>query len=167
MKANRRMLLKMSTYFLAEVVGKVRLTSSLKHLLECPLVEYEEGVFLKALLVEPQKNARLQYEDLTAWESLVNHIHIDDYVRKPKGNDILLQGMKYATELTKKLRKYKAGKSTFRVIVSFENRGGTVRFHKYRRKEGNWIAQDLEGFALEDICVFNTGESRDCLIAKR
>jgi hypothetical protein len=159
-KANRRMLEELSTYMLQEVVCKIRLAGKLQQLLKSSLAEFESAIFLDALLNQAAKDAKLHFDDLTGWECFVNHIHVEDYLGKRKGKeiplDILLQGLKYATELTKKLQEYRAGETNFLIIVSFADQACSVRFHKFRTNE-EWVSENLEQYADEAVCVFETG----------
>ena len=82
-----------------------------------------------------------RYFDKTELECSVNHIHIGDIV---KNDNILLQGVKYASELSELLEKL----GEFEIILSYSDHpigDCSVRFHKVRFDEAPYLL-DLEGY---------------------
>lgn len=94
--------------------------------------------------------------DPTEFECSVNHIHIDDYIRRTSSNDELLwQGFLYAKQLMQDLITAFPDKR-FIVILSFDGFPDcTVRFHQ-TREGNNWLMDDLESYKLEAIMVLET-----------
>jgi len=97
------------------------------------------------------RNTRKLLADKTGIECFANHIHIDNYV-KTHSIGQLEQGILFANKLAQQLR-LSYPRTTFRLIVSHNNRdGATIRFHKLRENE-EYLASDLERYEDEAICV--------------
>ena len=71
--------------------------------------------------------------DKTGYEAFINHEHVRS----------ISQGWEYAKKLAARLKRRRG---RFVVIVSFDGKGATVRFHKLRRNEPTWLAADLESY---------------------
>jgi hypothetical protein len=95
------------------------------------------------------------YHDKTGFEASYNEIRVEDYfdwcIEKP------LEGLAIAFKITDiwecKLKSdfpnYK-----FCIIIGFDGNFTTIRFHKYREEEGNWVSLDnLDSYKEESIAV--------------
>jgi len=71
--------------------------------------------------------------DRTGYESFINHVHISS----------LPQAWEFARKIASRLKR-RSGK--FSVIVSFDGKEATVRFHKNRSKEPEVLNPDLESY---------------------
>ncbi len=163
MKANSQMLTLLAKYVVEDVVNNLPLAPQLQSLVVAPLREYEGGVFLEPLFNKAAIGAKTHSYDLTGWECFVNHVHIDDYIGAHQESDeepidVLLQGLKFAVELIKKLKKYKPEEVVFRIIVSYSDYACTVRFHEIRENE-SWLSDSLENYSEEALYVFETDKS--------
>lgn len=93
------------------------------------------------------------YCDRTAYESFANHIHVNDYF--PEVPECSLQSLKLALMILdmweSKLKK-KFSDTRFHFILSHDELGSVLRFHKYRSEEGTWLNVDnIDGYTEEGI----------------
>jgi hypothetical protein len=120
----------------------VTLPSRLRRLVEGGLVERLGCVFLKGEFRGVRGLAAL---DRTGRECFVNHVHIEDYVRKRTVVRVLSVGVEYASKLASLLRKA-CPRVPFRLVVGVDthSKGCTVRFYRVRRGGPGWFASGLE-----------------------
>jgi hypothetical protein len=82
-------------------------------------------------------------EDETGFECFINHLHLED----------LGEALEFARRLNKALADAFAG--NFVVIVSYDGREATVRFHRLRADQ-TWLSENLEGYLDEGIAVLDS-----------
>ena len=129
------------------------LASGLAQLLRGELVE-ENGCWFLVPLREGAKTASLaSFPDRSGLECFVNHIHIEDFLETSDVVECLRQGLRWAGGLRGKLEEH--GK--FNIIVSCDDTGCSVRFHRIRPDE-SWMTDDLEGYRAESVLVMPVGE---------
>lgn len=145
MPANQAML----DILVALVAGSAGpLASKLAELLREELVE-ENGCWFLVSLREGARTASLaSFPDRTGFECFVNHIHIGDFIGTSDVVECLRQGLRWADGLRGKLEQY--GK--FKIIVSYDDRDCSVRFHRVRPGE-SWLFDDLESYRSESVLV--------------
>ena len=81
-------------------------------------------------------------QDATGYECFINHIHVKS----------LVEALEFARRLKSALAEYST--DAFVVIVSFDGREATVRFHKHRLGQA-WLNDNLEGYVEEGIAVLD------------
>jgi len=116
------------------------LTPKLKRILEAGFVQRGECILLAA---EVNRSFGGESMDAIGYECFVNHIHVSSFP----------QAWLYAHSLVKELSRSRLGKCA--VIVSFDGRDATVRFHKIRSGQ-SCMAKDLEGYQEEAIAVLHS-----------
>jgi hypothetical protein len=133
------------------------LPQKLLTLLTGGFVEEEQCVFL-ALLKKQSPVQRPDFSDCTGYECFVNHIHVEDYLENGglPPLEMLGRGIALAQELKSRLARLHGAKH-FRIIVAFDGRGCTVRFHTVRPDE-EWVDKNLKAHAEEAIAVLDTQE---------
>lgn len=142
------------------------LEEKLRHLIDAPLLEIDGCFFFE----EEWKRSRAslsQFPDRTGLECFVNHVHMEDFVKRTKRTsahlivDLLFaQGWQCATHLKERLAAYRP-EVGFRIIITADEGtypSCTVRFHLIRKHE-NWLANDLEGYREEAVGFLDTRES--------
>lgn len=87
--------------------------------------------------------ARESSLDDTGYECFINHLHVKS----------LAEALAFARQLKSALTARFT--EAFEVIVSFDGREATVRFHKNRIGQ-TWLSSDLEGYAEEGIAVLDS-----------
>ncbi len=117
-----------------------RLVSRLKKILDAGFVQ-KGGCLL--LASEPKRSFGGESLNPIGYECLVNHIHVADFS----------QAWLYANSLVKAISL--AGVGECKVIVSFDGKDATIRFHKVRRGQ-SWLTEDLEGYQEEAIAVLRS-----------
>ena len=103
----------------------------------------EQGCVLLASQVHNVVRTRVaDTQDETGYECFINHVH--------------LKSLQEALELARRLSKALANRFTgqFSVIVSFDGREATVRFHRVRAGQ-IWLSDDLEEYE-EGIAVLDS-----------
>jgi hypothetical protein len=137
------------------------LSQKLQHLLASPFVEEEGCVFLAQLRARVTTVKLADFQDRTAYECYVNHIHVEDY--SENGGFLPLPmlgyGMAVAQSLRDRLVKEKQDKH-FHVIVNFDGDHCDVRFHTVRLDE-EWLNPDLEEYTQEALAVLDTTPIRE------
>ncbi len=137
------------------------LSQKLQAVLDAPLMEEEECVFLAPLRARVPTVKLADFQNRTAFECYVNHIHVEDY--SENGGFLPLPmlgyGMAVAQALRDRLAKEKPGKH-FHVIVNFDGEHCDVRFHTVRPDE-EWIGPDLEEYPQEALAVLDTTPMRE------
>ena len=137
------------------------LSQKLQAVLEAPLVEEEGCLFLAPLRARVPTVKLADFQNRTAFECYVNHIHVEDY--SENGGFLPLpmlgHGMAVAQELRDRLAREKPGKH-FHVIVNFDGEHCDVRFHTVRPDE-EWIGPDLEEYPHEALAVLDTTPIRE------
>ena len=102
----------------------------------------ENGCVLLASEVRTSTVARDANLDDTGYECFINHLHVKS----------LAEALAFAQQLKSALTaRFTEG---FVVIVSFDGREATVRFHKNRVGQ-TWLSSNLEGYAEEGIAVLD------------
>jgi hypothetical protein len=137
------------------------LSQKLQQLLASPFMEEEGCVFLAQLRTRVPTVKLADFQDRTAYECYVNHIHVEDY--SENGGFLPLPmlgyGMAVAQSLRDRLVKEKQGKH-FHVIVNFDGDHCDVRFHTVRLDE-TWLNPDLEEYTQEALAVLDTTPMRE------
>jgi len=116
-----------------------RLTPKLRAVLDAEFIE-KDGCLL--LASEAVRSFGGDPMDLIGYESFVNHIHVADFP----------QAWLYAKQLAKRLSFSHPGECA--VIVSFDGKDATVRFHRIR-SDRSWLVEDLEAYREEAIAVLH------------
>jgi len=117
-----------------------KLAPKLERILDAGFVQ-EKGCILLASQAGPSYGGESM--DRIGYECFVNHLHIASFP----------QAWLYAKELLERLRLSHSGK--FAVIVAFDGKDATVRFHKVRSTPG-WSDDDLENYREEAVARFQT-----------
>jgi hypothetical protein len=129
------------------------LPQKLIKLLDEGFVEEDGCVFL-ARLKKDAPVQRLDFADQTAYESFVNHVHLEDFLENGglPPLELLGRGIAFARELLRRLSRLH-GTKEFRVIVASDGQSSTVRFHTIRPDE-HWVSKGLE----EALAIVETKE---------
>ena len=100
---------------------------------DCVLLasEAHQSVFTPAL-----------HQDETGYECFANHLHVEK----------LGEALEFAQRLNEALREKFTGR--FAVIVSYDGREATVRFHRCRANQA-WLSENLEDYQKEGIAVLD------------
>jgi hypothetical protein len=95
------------------------------------------------------------YGDKTGFEASNNHIHISQYVDDGYRSPIKeLKLAMYILDAWKIKLKTDFPEYKFHLILSYDGKESTLRFHKYREDEGFWlIIDDLDGYEEEAILI--------------
>jgi hypothetical protein len=119
------------------------LSSELSNVLTAGFVE-ENGCVLLASQARRSNSAynRAAIHDDTGYECFINHLHVET----------LEEAFEFAQQLNKALSEQFA--EIFVVIVSFDEREATVRFHRLRPGEA-WLTDNLEEYTEEGIAVLD------------
>ena len=117
------------------------LSPELLNILALGFVE-DEGCLLLASEARASVVARDARQDDTGYECFINHLHV--------------KSLAEAVELARRLKSALTTRITdsFVVIVSFDGREATVRFHKNRVGQ-RWLDSNLEGYVEEGIAVLD------------
>jgi len=117
------------------------LSPELSRILNSGFVEENGCVFLAS---EAHNSADTRHGELddTGLECFVNHLHVKS----------LAEAVQFARRLESALTERFT--DSFAVVVSFDGRDATVRFHKRRAGEA-WVNDNLEGYLDEGIAVFD------------
>jgi hypothetical protein len=118
------------------------LSPKLLSILVAGFVEVEGCVLLASEAHNPVAG-RAATQDETGYECFVNHLHIKN----------LGEALEFAQRLSSALAE--RFRVRFVVIVSFDGRGATVRFHKLRSGQ-TWLNEDLEGYSEEGIAILDS-----------
>jgi len=118
------------------------LSPALSSVLVAGFVE-KEGCVLLASKAHNSGVARDAAQDDTGYECFINHLHVKNLAE--------------ALEFARRLKRALAERFThvFVVIVSFDGRDATVRFHKLRAGQA-WLDKNLEGYLQEGIAVLDS-----------
>ena len=137
------------------------LSQKLQQLLASPLIEEEGCVFLAQLRARVPTVKLADFQNRTAYECYVNHIHVEDY--SENGGFLPLPMLGYGIAVAQLLRdrlvKEQSGKH-FHIIVNFDGDHCDVRFHIVRPGE-EWLSPDLEEYTQEALAVLDTTPMRD------
>jgi hypothetical protein len=117
------------------------LSPELSSVLDAGFVE-EKGCVLLASKARCSAFARAT-EDETGYECFINHLHVED----------LGEALEFARLLHKALADAFTGR--FVVIVAYDGREATVRFHRLRADQ-TWLSENLEGYLDEGIAVLDS-----------
>jgi hypothetical protein len=139
MRTNQQMSKFLETLQVRDVV----LSSEISSALAKGFVE-EQGCVLLASEAHNTVHTRVgDAFDETGYECFINHVHIRS----------LQEAFEFARRLTKALAERFTDK--FVVILSFDGRDASVRFHK-RRSGQTFLTDNLEGYKEEAIAVFDS-----------
>lgn len=128
-----------------------------KQFLSPDFLELEGCVLLNIFSIQVPKKINIEailnvYGDRTGYEASRNELRVNDYLEIPKNKEYYL--VEVALQLLEvwglKL-KAKFPESKFCFIVSYNEGYVTIRFHKIRQNEMNWLADDLEEYEEEGI----------------
>ena len=128
-------------------------------LLSSEFIEWDGCILLEAVndknnldtCFKPNK----YYQDRTGYEAFCNHIHMSDYSPEieecpPKS---LILALKILEVWEVKLMKSFPG-IKFHLILSHDEFGSVLRFHKYRLAEGPWLNVDnINGYTEQGIML--------------
>ena len=138
MKTNQNM-----RRFLGELKeNRPGLSPILSSILTAGFVE-EKGCVLLASEKRDSESDRTATQDETGYECFVNHVHVES----------LGEALEFARRLKKALTSLFPG--DFVVIVSFDGRVATVRFHRLRAGQ-TWLNENLEEYREEGIAVLDS-----------
>jgi hypothetical protein len=117
------------------------LSPELSNVLDAGFVE-EKGCVLLASKARSSAFASAT-EDETGYECFINHLHVED--------------LGEALEIARRLHKVLAEgfTSSFVVIVAYDGREATVRFHRLRAGQ-RWLSENLEGYLDEGIVALDS-----------
>lgn len=120
------------------------LSPELSSVLSAGFVE-EKGCVLLASHARDTDSAltRAATRDETGYECFINHVHVEG----------LGEALEFARRLNKALAATFA--EDFVVIVSFDGRQATVRFHRLRAGQ-TWLNENLEEYREEGIAVIDS-----------
>jgi hypothetical protein len=120
------------------------LSPELSSVLSAGFVE-EKGCVLLASQARDTDSAftRAATQDETGYECFINHVHVES----------LGEALEFARRLNKTLAATFA--DDFVVIVSFDGREATVRFHRLRAGQ-TWLNENLEEYREEGIAVIDS-----------
>ena len=118
------------------------LSPKLSSILNAGFVE-EKGCVLLASEKRDSEFDRTATQDETGYESFVNHVHVES----------LGEALEFARRLKKALTSLFPG--DFAVIVSFDGREATVRFHRLRAGH-TWLNENLEEYREEGIALMDS-----------
>jgi hypothetical protein len=139
MRANQQM----SRFLKTLQVRNVILSPEISSVLAKGFVQ-EQGCVLLASEVHNATHSRVgDAFDETGYECFINHVHIRS----------LREALEFAHRLTNALAE--RFKDRFVVIVSFDGRDATVRFHKLRAGQ-TYLTDNLEEYKDEGIAVFDS-----------
>lgn len=128
-----------------------------KQLLLPDFLEMEGCVLLNIFSIQAPKKINIDailnvYGDRTGYEASRNELRINDYLEISKNREYYL--VEVALQLMEvwglKL-KAKFPESEFCFIIGYNEGYVTIRFHKIRLNEMNWLADDLEAYEKEGI----------------
>jgi hypothetical protein len=117
------------------------LSPELSNVLVAGFVE-KKGCVLLASEAPDSAFPRATTQDETGYECFINHLHVEN----------LAEALEFARRLNRALAERFT--ASFVVIVSFDGREATVRFHKLRAGQ-TWLSENLEGY-LEGIAVLDS-----------
>jgi hypothetical protein len=121
----------------------------LTHMIDEGFKFYDDCILMSTLFPKKLKFDASLYHDKTGFECFVNHIHINDYADE----DYLEIGLAFLLSLGSKLQR-EFSKRKFRLILSENNDGCTVRFHCLRNGE-RWTSEDLDQYKEEGIFIID------------
>lgn len=98
------------------------------------------------------------YGDKTGLEASNNHIHISQYINDSNRSPIEgLELAMYILDIWNNKLKAKFPVCKFHLILSYDDKESTLRFHKYREDEGFWLTIDeLDNYKEEAILIVET-----------
>ena len=138
MKSNQNM-----RRFLRELKeNRPALSPKLSSILNAGFVEEKGCVFL-ASEKRDSGSDRAAAQDETGYECFVNHVHVEG----------LGEALEFARRLKNALTSLFPG--DFVVIVSFDGREATIRFHRLRSGQ-TWLNENLEEYREEGIAVIDS-----------
>jgi hypothetical protein len=156
MRMNKSMARRLASTGLNPRRAHVNVAPRLQSLAAARLVA-RDGCLILEPLAHVEKFQVARFHDRTGYESFANKIHVADYLDDDASNaqDQLQQGIGYGLALGARLLE----RGSFLVILSVDRESGhtVVRFHEQRAGEG-WLADDLEGYQMEDVLVLEPGD---------
>ncbi|MBP2635483.1 MAG: hypothetical protein H6Q72_1390 [Firmicutes bacterium] len=134
-------------------------TVKVQKLLSSEFIEWDGCVLLEAVNDENALDTHFKpneyYPDRTEYEAFCNHIHISDYL--PESEECPLQSLVLALKIlevweSKLMNSFPGLK--FHLILSHDEFGSVLRFHKFRQEEGLWINVDnINGYTEQGIML--------------
>jgi len=118
------------------------LSAKLSNILNAGFVE-EKGCVLLASEKRDSRSDRTATQDDTGYECFVNHVQVEN-----RG-----EALEFARRLKTALTSLFPG--DFVVIVAFDGREATVRFHRLRAGQ-TWLNENLEEYGEEGIAVIDS-----------
>ncbi len=127
----------------------IRLTKGLNDMIKGGVV-FHDGCYILRKSLEASPHLRIdQFEDRTAYEAFLNHIHIKD-----DSGSRLPVAFAYLLRISDLLRRQFPSQQFIGIISSTrKGRDCVVRFHAKHESEQNWLLDDLEGYKTEAICL--------------
>jgi hypothetical protein len=120
------------------------LSPELSSVLAAGFVEEKGCVLLASEARHPALTRAATQEDETGYECFINHLHVES----------LAEALEFGRRLNRALAE--CFTDCFVVIVAFDGREATVRFHKIRAGQ-TWLNEDLEGYSKEGVAVLDSG----------
>lgn len=118
------------------------LSPKLSSILNAGFVD-EKGCVLLASEKRDSEFQRTAIQDDTGYECFVNHVHVES----------LGEALEFARRLKKALTSLFPGDIV--VVVSFDGREATVRFHRLRAGQ-TWLNENLEQYREEGIALIDS-----------
>lgn len=122
---------------------------NIKEIYECILIDIKDELDEHRIDIE---HVLQRYGDRTGFEASCNEFRINDFVEYESELEILNLALltmdSWENELKCKFPSYK-----FCLILDFDDGYATLRFHKKRNDEKNWLTDDLEGYKLNALLV--------------
>lgn len=129
----------------------IRLSQELDAMVEGGVVLHD-GCYILKKSFEANPHIHLdQYEDRTAYEHFLNHMHIKD-----NGGSRLPVAFAYMQRISEVLRREFPNEQFVGVISSTrKGRDCVVGFHAKHEGEQNWLSDDLEGYKTKAVCLLD------------
>ncbi|MDA1476423.1 hypothetical protein [Bacillus changyiensis] len=92
------------------------------------------------------------HRDKTGYEASCNELRVNDYIQNTDETTVLLYAFQTMDGWEKQL-KDRFPQHKFILILSYDQGYATLRFHKKREDESNWLSADLEKYKQQAILV--------------
>ena len=132
--------------------GAVALPKKLVTLLEHGF-QKEAGCLVFRWMWEHSPATVGSFQDRTAFEMFVNHVHMEDFARTRSVAKLLARALVFSEELLSRVRTMRLNKP-YRVIISVQTGGCVVHHHQMRTGEDS-IPADLEAYKEEAVLVMD------------
>ncbi len=135
-------------------LSRVQLPKGLNEMLEGGVVLHD-GCYVLKKSFEANPHIHLdQFEDRTAYEHFLNHMHIED-----NGGICLPVAFAYLQRVSDVLRREFPNEQFVGIISSTrKGRDCVVGFHARHEGEQGWLSDDLEGYKTEAVCLLEMAD---------